>query len=377
MESHRVLFKQDTTGAMRQWSMEQQDENYRTVTGQVAGTLVVSEWTKATVKNVGASNEKSPFVQAQLEIIAAYKKKIKEGYRETHEEASLGDRGFFEPMLAKKYEDYCQAETPWLWNKDGGGVFAQPKLDGIRCIVKDGKLQTRKGEPIPSCDHILKALGTIPYGVVLDGELYNHDLKDNFNEIASLVRKTKGFDKHLEAISNTIQYWIYDVFFDCAPDMKFSDRNAHLLILLSKLNPGPSIKIVHTNRIDSQKELDDHYEMVLSWGMEGQIVRLDAPYENKRTKSLLKRKEFQDEEFIIQDVLEGIGNRSGMAGSLLLQLGDGRTFQSGIKGGRDHYRYLLAKRDQFIGKKTTIRYFHRTPDGIPRFPVSVDIDRKD
>ena len=51
---------------------------------------------------------------------------------------------------------------------------------------------TRNGKQIDSIPHILESLKDFfkknPYAI-LDGELYNHDLRDNFNKITSLVRK--------------------------------------------------------------------------------------------------------------------------------------------------------------------------------------------
>lgn len=373
-----ILYKQDSTGSLRQWQMELNNEQYRTISGQVGGQLVTSEWTTATPKNVGASNQRSAAVQAQSEVDSAYKKKQKEGYRRTKEEAATGVRNFFEPMLAKKYEDYID-DLPWAPRaKKSLLAYAQPKLDGIRCLYVNGQLQTRKGEPIPACTHILEALKNVPPDVVLDGELYNHDLKDNFNEIASLVRKTKNIsDSDRALIKSTIQYWVYDSFYPKESELLFGERVPRTSGIVHQFTDSRFTREVSTQQIASQAELDRHYEDVLSNGFEGQMVRLNGAYQNKRSINLLKRKEFQDEEFVILDVLEGLGNRSGMAGALLLQLEDGRTFQSGIKGGRDHYRYLLSKRDQFIGKHATIRYFHRTPDGIPRFPVCTDIGRTD
>ena len=129
---------------------------------------------------------------------------------------------------------------------------------------------------------------------------------------------------------------------------------------------------------------DDHlnliYEAYLADGFEGQMVRVDGDgYENKRTSNLLKRKEFMDSEFVIVDIVEGEGNRGGMAGYAVLQLtGEvaaaymaehGRsTFKSNIKGDRDFLRSVLARKSELIGKECTVEYFTPTPLGIPRFP---------
>lgn len=364
-----TLYKKDSTGAIRQWKIEVHDSltGYRMVSGQVGGALVASDWTACATTNAGKRHERGPVAQCEFEVSAAYVKKKKEGYHDSIELATVTEMHFFEPMLAKKYEDY-PIKFP---------IYEQPKLDGIRCLATNDRLHTRKGEPIPSCGHILKALAYLPAGIILDGELYNHDLKDNFNEIASLVRKTKGWEKHQDKIFSVIQYWVYDAFFIDEPELTFGERTERLREVVYPFLDHYIVKLVGTCHVGSQAVLDDLYERALRAGFEGQIIRLNEPYENKRSSALLKRKEFQDEEFTILQIVEGIGNRSGMAGALKLDLGDGRTFQSGIKGGRDHYRYLLAKASEFVGQQATIRYFHRTPDGIPRFPVCVDIGRKD
>ena len=98
------------------------------------------------------------------------------------------------------------------------------------------------------------------------------------------------------------------------------------------------------------------------------MVRLNAPYQGKRTADLLKRKEFMDSEFRVLDIVEGIGNRSGMAGFAVLALPDGRTFKANCLGPREYLRDLLARREDVIGTWGTVAYFRLTPDGVPRFP---------
>jgi DNA ligase-1 len=98
------------------------------------------------------------------------------------------------------------------------------------------------------------------------------------------------------------------------------------------------------------------------------MVRLDKPYENKRSKSLLKRKEFQDKEYIILDVIEGEGNRAGGAGAMTFANEQGVRFNSNIKGSREYCAQLLKEKVDLIGKPATVKFFNLTPDNIPRFP---------
>jgi DNA ligase-1 len=100
------------------------------------------------------------------------------------------------------------------------------------------------------------------------------------------------------------------------------------------------------------------------------------PYEvGKRSKYLLKNKSFQDAEFEILDIVEGVGNKGGMAGFMIVKNVDGSTFKSNIKGDRDYCRMLLENKENFIGKLATIKFFNLTPDGVPRFPYVINIDR--
>lgn len=130
------LYKRATDGSIQVWWMEREDDKYRTHTGQLDGKIVTTEWRTATPKNVGKANESSAEAQAELEVQADYKKKLKLRYVKSVNDVD-GDF-YFAPMLAKKYEDY-----PINWLKDN--VFAQPKLDGFRCVVNSEGAFTRKG----------------------------------------------------------------------------------------------------------------------------------------------------------------------------------------------------------------------------------------
>ena len=84
-------------------------------------------------------------------------------------------------------------------------VFIQPKLDGVRCVIQYDNSQvtaySRTGKEWKNIDHILfnlKPFFQLNPDVVLDGELYNHDFKDNFEQIISMVRKTKPTDEHVQ-----------------------------------------------------------------------------------------------------------------------------------------------------------------------------------
>lgn len=358
------LYKSSSTGKTQVWEIQVEDNKYRTLAGQLNGKTTVSEWTSCSGKNLGQSNETSPQEQAVKEAEAKSKKKIESGYCD--DITSVGRAKYFEPMLANKWEDY-KYDTHYP-------VAVQGKLDGIRCIITYKGMFSRNGKPIISAPHIFKSLeylfSTSP-NIILDGELYNHDLKYNFNKIVSLVKKTKPTSDDLKESEKLIQYHCYDMFDSNTPDLIFSNRTS---IINTNVIETDYVKKVKTINVSTENELDDEYSNFLNDGYEGMIVRdVFGKYENKRTKKLLKRKDFVDEEYIILDIVEGEGNRSGTAGYMSFKSKNGTPFKSNIKGSFEYLKELLQNKNSIIGKLATIKYFNLTPDGIPRFPYVISI----
>jgi DNA ligase-1 len=129
---------------------------------------------------------------------------------------------------------------------------------------------------------------------------------------------------------------------------------------------------VPTGLVNSRQTLDMSYDVYLGDGYEGQIVRANEVYENKRSKFLLKRKEFKDAEYRVVDIEVGNGNRSGTAKHLVLWCEKNKvTFHSNIKGSFEYLKEIYDNRKEYIGKQATIKFFQLTPDGIPRFPYAI------
>lgn len=348
-KTYPTIYKRDSKGLLRVWSMEQDGPRYRTISGLADGKLVTTEWTRAHPTNEGRANYRDSTAQATFEIEAAYEKKLTREYHRTIE-ATSGGAHFFKPMLAKEY-------TKWA-----GPCWAQPKLDGIRCIATKDGLFSRQGKPITAVPHIHAALASVfasQPDMVLDGELYNHDLKEDFNEIVSIVRKKDPSADELEKAEAMIQYHIYD-----APSVVGTGQARFAVAQEAAIMSGHVF--VPTHLVGTVEELDALYGQWLELGYEGQMVRLPGNYEQKRSSLLLKRKEFQDAEYEVVSIEEGQGNWSGVAKRVVCKLPDGRTFGAGIKGSYERAKTLLNERH----KVATVRFFALTPDGIPRFPVA-------
>jgi DNA ligase-1 len=133
--------------------------------------------------------------------------------------------------------------------------------------------------------------------------------------------------------------------------------------------------LVETDTCNNEDEVMELYGEYVDKGFEGQMLRLDKKYENKRSKSLMKHKSFVDEEYTILDIVEGEGNRTGTAGYMVFETENGDRFKSNVKGTWEETAEMLKNKKKLIGKEATIKYFNLTPAGIPRFPYVVNIDR--
>lgn len=370
-----TLYTTDATGVVRTWRMEISGigNQYRTVAGIEGGAQVESAWTAAEPKNVGRSNATTAVQQAELEVRAQYQKKLDRKYHTDRQK--VGGYKFFAPMLAHKYEGW----------KDFPSVYTQPKLDGIRALIGVEGATTRQGKPIATIPHVLEALRPVFEAhpdLVLDGELYNHELRDDFNELSSVIRRPKPSAEDLVKAKKLVQYHIYDAAAGFEGSFGARIGSLHTLIAYGMgfdvedpLYQGPAdncIRFVKTYNCRNAQELDQAYAKFLEDGYEGQMVRL--PYveyeEGKRSKSLLKRKEFEDLEVELVAVHEGVGNWAGHAKTAVIRLPDGRTQSSGMRGSKDFLQKVLADWRRF--SKVTVRFQNKTPDGLLRFPVITD-----
>ena len=109
------------------------------------------------------------------------------------------------PMLAYKVD-----KKPVDWSEK---VFLQPKLDGVRCIFTKDGAYSRTGKEFKNVRHITYDLQDFfskhPFAV-LDGELYNHALNNDFEKIISLVRKQKPTEDDMRNAQHLVQYHVYD-----------------------------------------------------------------------------------------------------------------------------------------------------------------------
>jgi len=267
------------------------------------------------------------------------------------------------PMLA-----YPASNKPIDYTKK---VFIQPKLDGVRCLIQyDNSKVTaysRTGKEWKNIDHILfnlKPWFILNPNVVLDGELYNHDLKNDFEKLISLVRKQKPTDLDALESADTVQFHCYDIVDETKT---FEER---MNFITQTVPRNHCVRHVETDRAYKHEEaLDIHHNVNLANGYEGSILRTNDTYACKRSHNLRKFKDFSDAEALIVDWVEGVGKRTGTIGKFMAQDEDGNLFGMPVM---DKFKYLqdnFKKMQGYVGKTATFTYFERTKAGSYRHPL--------
>ena len=370
MKNFAPLYSLNSNGSIQRWTISVEDNRIIKEYGQIGGKMQSVTDIIRDGKNIGKSNETTSKEQAIAEATAQWEKKLKSGYAKTQKDAKAGVvdtkfvTGGIEPMLAHKFRDHA--------NKIIYPCYAQPKLDGIRCIaiIENGvaTLWTRTRKPITGVPHIIRAIekqfpNCVPhcvdkYRIVLDGELYNHAYKNRFEEIVSFVKQVTPKAGH-----EVVEYHIYDM----VNDFEFHERtdtinNAELQAPLIAVK---TTSILNVDQLTEQLG-SDRFD-----GYEGTMVRnANSLYEGKRSYNLQKIKEFEDAEFKITGVKSGRGRMVDCA-IFTCTTKNGDLFDCKMEGSLDVLKDILKNSRSVIGKMLTVRYQGLTNGNLPRFPIGV------
>ena len=258
-------------------------------------------------------------------------------------------------------------------------VFMQPKLDGVRCVIQaeqvnhfsrpieyEVKAYSRTGKEWKNINHILEQLK--PFfkkypNVILDGELYNHDFKDNFEKIISMVRKTKPTPEARVESAENVQFHCYDIIDET---MTFEERNRFIQQAVPR---NHCVKHVETTLCAVESDAKLFHQDNLELGYEGSIVRTNDTYHCNRSHNLRKFKEFHDAEATLLAWVEGKGKRKGTVGKFMAVDDDGNEFGMPVM---DKFKYLqdnFKKMRNWVGKRATFTYFERTKANSYRHPL--------
>jgi len=330
----------------------------------IGGKAVTSQHT-ATGKNIGKSNETTPEEQAVLELESKSRLKIDKGYVDSIKAAevtSTNALGLPKPMLAASLDKVKPETIDW------DTALCQPKLDGHRALFLDGVLYSRSGKVI-DLPHIIEAIESSSLQHLhLDGELYLHG--KTLQEVSSLI---KGAKKNPEAALD-IEYHIYDVV----------DEHASFLDRTDEFEEGcfpfhPKIVANPTYAIDNMEELMEHHADWREEGYEGTMLRFgsDGYQVDKRSRKLLKVKEFHDAEFKVIGYEEGTpriradNHKTYRVPVWICETESGATFNVTAAGNMHEKALEWKHRDECIGNILTVKYHNYSKDGIPQLPIAL------
>ena len=393
-----TLYKRDKKGKVRAWTIEHDAVSYWTISGIYPdGKMTKTAPTFVEQKNVGKANETSLEQQVLNEVASKVQYQIDQGF--TYDIPTEEKR--FEVSLANKYQDRIEK------NKLDFPYIVEPKLDGVRCYIKmvDGDIRmfSRKHKEFKSVPHLAENRFIIEFfkkypDAILDGELYNHSLKDDFNKIVSLVKKTKPTAADLEESKKIVEYHCFDSYYPSEPQLKYVERKVRVGEIISDIRGTDilfketvvtceEVKIVGLffvqqksnneymwwmNVAKDEKMTEEAIHNCVERGYEGIMLKKDVPYFFGRSFDMLKYKKFFDKEYRIVDFEEGNGNLVGIAAAVICETEDGQTFKAGVMGTQDYARDLFSFKDLYKGKMATIVYQALTPmkdgkGGVPRF----------
>jgi len=276
------------------------------------------------------------------------------------------------PMLA-----YPVSDKPIDYTKP---VFMQPKLDGVRCLIQrepafpgqpelasfNVKAYSRTGKEWKNIDHILQSLKPFFFhnpDVILDGELYNHALRNDFEKIISCVRKTKPTAMDRAESRKLVQFHCYDIVDETLP---FVDR---VKFVFDNLRDAYGIRTVESESVLDEKDAKLFHEYCLKRGYEGSILRTNDVYKCGRSWSLRKFKDFHDAEATIIDWVEGKGKRKGTIGKFMAVDTDGNEFGMPVMDNFKKLQTMFKEMQSWVGKEATFTYFERTKAGSYRHPL--------
>jgi ATP-dependent DNA ligase len=360
-----VLYKATATGAVQEWEIW--------VEPSAAGGIMVTRYGLqghkmqtvreeiAKGKNLGKKSATTAFEQACLEARARWEKQLnRKGYGLDAAESRLARAE--SPMLAQVYDKHARKVR---WNS----AFAQPKLDGFRCLVRrddKGRLRAFSREnQLLNVPHVLDALEkarVVDHSIGLDGELYSHEMP--LNKVASACKK-------LSDLTYRLGYHVYDL---TTSDEDYEARYTDLFGLLGDSLSAQGISLVETIKVRSEQELMACQARFIGQGYEGAMLRHGpAGYEpGERSDSLLKVKTFLDREFEVVDYKTGRGKYQGTP-IFTCVTEEGNHFEVLAPGTLEQKKALGEKADECVGRRLTVKFagFTKTEEPVPFHPVAV------
>jgi len=283
-------------------------------------------------------------------VYSIIKRDLKLGIQNTTLNKVFGD-GFvpkFDVMLAESYADNADFVV-------GKEFIITEKLDGVRCILifnPSPAFFSRNGKPILDLVELTDQVQHLPKQFVYDGEL----LLENSQKMKSddLYRATVKVT-NIDGQKRGLYFNIFDMIAgDETPAIDRKRRIGEILDDLHERNLAPNLKSVTMHYIGNDtEEISKWCDKFSQNGGEGIMLNIaDAPHEAKRTKYLLKVKQFNTADVLVMDIEEGAGANRGKLGAVIIKfLGpDGKEYNCRVGSG-----FKQSEREEFFKKPELIK----------------------
>jgi DNA ligase-1 len=359
------LYGLSRVGKVKQWEATVSEQPDGTAimyvkTGYVGGKIREIPKHIKRGKNIGRSNETSPFEQALSEAESKWNGKRDENY-----ELEMIDPDNYVPRLM----------LPQLAKGVGKGkivypAYIQPKLNGI-CDLAEYCVQSpvlpdvmlhhsRGGHLFETLAHLDKWLLALNAPAPAHGELYVHGW--SLQKIGSYTKKIKP-DQHL------LEYWLYDM---AELTIPFEDRINWLEAAIANLGPDCPIKFTPTAIVNNYAEAKVFHDECVQQGFEGAMLKnAKGMYIFQyNSNDLEKVKDYEDDEFEIVGGKEGTGTDTGCV-IYRCKVESGLEFDARPRGTVEDRQEMFRNLENDIGKMLTVRYAELSDDGIPLQPVGV------
>lgn len=238
--------------------------------------------------------------------------------------------------------------------------IAEPKLDGVRCILFQGYALTRTGKPIPSVSDLARHFAPLPWA--LDGELLLPGA--DFEGTVGRVRQTRE-------LAEELVFHVFDAIPACDEDRAATFLQRRAGLAAAGVTRHPRVKLTPMEAVSAFTNgahgACDHFTKL---GFEGVMLKNpDAPYTPGRSRAVLKLKPWFDTNATVLEAIAGEGKHAGRLGALVIRTEGGIVCKVGT-GFSDAERVALwANRDALPGTIVEICYQELTKRGALRFPT--------
>ena len=264
-------------------------------------------------------------------------------------------------MLAESYEDNKK-------HLDGKEFIITQKMDGVRAVLifAEGtpSFFTRNGRQITDLVELEVDVLKLNNNFVYDGELVLNTIQDlNAADLYRATVKVTNADTEKRGLTFHI--------FDRLPKIEFMagkstedtlTRKTALHNELSKINSPILAEVKMLYRGTDTSVILPMLTDMTSKGLEGLMLNIaSVPYECKRTKNLLKVKEFHTADVLVLSIEEGTGANKGKLGAVYIKFTgpDKNSYTCKVGSGfsQSQREYFFQNPSEILNKIIEIGYF--------------------